>query len=196
MRNWINLGLRGLGVVAVVFGFSSFQDTRATVVETTDKTFQSLLDLSTDADPSFAQTMWAVTDKVTGEAVGVAFGTKTGPGSTVLSLSELLVGKVLFSTQGRNVVTLKSEGFKPSAGGLFTLTFLVNGITGKYASVQLNVAREQSGNWFAEIDLDRFYSRVSDSLGRSGTQPFSTLRFLRKTVFGKTVGISRVGVGQ
>ncbi len=94
-------------------------------------------------------------------------------------ISELSRGIVLFADSGRDVVVLRADHFDPRAGGALELSHLVNGVNGKYRTVDVTIENTPKG-W-------RFLA--DDSAGRRVVQDAF---FKANRLFGRVVGIETI----
>lgn len=79
----------------------------------------------------------------------------------------------------RDIMWLKTSGFDVNQGGTMTLTFLMNGLTGRHGSLNME-AHSLGSRW--QIYTDR----------NNGSRPFDQAMVKSNKIFGKVVGVSRI----
>lgn len=94
-------------------------------------------------------------------------------------LSGFAQGIVLYTTQGKNVVTITSTNFDPTQGGVVDVSYLENGISGTYDNMTVDI--EKSGTTWQML--------TDDQTGRNVvTQGY----FKANKLFGKVIGIESI----
>lgn len=95
------------------------------------------------------------------------------------ALSGLPNGIVLYTTQGKNVVTITSTNFDPTQGGVVDVTYLQNGVTGNYESITVDI--ERTGTTWQML--------TDDQTGRN----LVTHGYMKANkLFGKVIGIDSI----
>jgi hypothetical protein len=88
-------------------------------------------------------------------------------------------GIVLYTTQGKNVVTITSTNFDPAQGGVVDVNYLENGISGNYQDLTVDI--EKSGTTWQML--------TDDQTGRNVvTQGY----FKANKFLGKVIGIESI----
>jgi hypothetical protein len=95
------------------------------------------------------------------------------------ALTGFAQGIVLYSTAGKNVVTITSTNFDPAQGGVVDVTYLENGVTGNYQNITVDI--EKTGTTWQML--------TDDQTGRNVvTQGY----FKANKLFGKVIGIESI----
>jgi len=83
-----------------------------------------------------------------------------------LSYGQLAAGTPLFQASGHTVMTVElGSGFNPIQGGRLTFRYFTNVVTGSHRDVELELAKDLSGNW----SLIRQGVALSSALIETGT---------------------------
>jgi hypothetical protein len=96
-------------------------------------------------------------------------------------LSGFAQGIVLYSTQGKNVVTITSANFDPSQGGVVDVSYLHNGISGDYETLTVDI--EKTGTTWQMLTDDQ-----------SGRNVVTQGYFKANKLFGKVIGIDSIAL--
>lgn len=139
-------------------------DSLQELLSATSDAFQGTLDWQISVDDNFVAQEFSAT--ASGQ-------TKT------FDLSQLPNGIVLFTDDGHDVVSVKSTDFDPSHGGDLTVTYLQNGITNDYQTMDVEV--ERNGNQWQMLVNDQ-----------SGHHVVTEAYFKANKVFGQVVGIDSI----
>jgi hypothetical protein len=95
------------------------------------------------------------------------------------SLTNFAQGIVLYSTSGKNVLTITSTNFDPAQGGVVDVNYLENGVTGNYQNLTVDI--EKNGTTWQML--------TDDQTGRNVvTQGY----FKANKLFGKVIGIESI----
>lgn len=94
-------------------------------------------------------------------------------------IADLQAGFTILNQSGRDIILLQSSNFDPWVGGTLRLTYLVNGITGKYRSVEIDLLHDGSTWGLATND-------------QAGRRAVSTGYFKANRMLGRVVGIDSV----
>ena len=97
-----------------------------------------------------------------------------------ITLANLKDGFVLYQASGKNVATLSSANFNMATGGTLTITYLQDGVNGKYQTFTCEMIR-QGQNW---------KMLTADSGGDQ--KVFTTLYLKANKLFGKVIGIKSI----
>jgi hypothetical protein len=152
--------------LGTLFGlFTALASTNAQeILKGTSDAFTGTLDLQMLVDDS---------DNATGIR-GIAAG-KTQDSD----LTNFAQGIVLYTTSGKNVVTITSTNFDPAQGGVVDVSYLENGVTGNYQNITVDIERTGT-SWQMLTD---------DQTGRNVvTQGY----FKANKLFGKVIGIESI----
>jgi hypothetical protein len=153
-------------VLGTIFGlFTALAGTNAQeILQGTSDAFTGTLDLQMLVDTN---------DNATGIR-GIASG-KTQD-STLTNFTQ---GIVLYSTSGKNVVTITSTNFDPAQGGVVDVSYLENVVTGNYQNITVDI--ERTGTTWQML--------TDDQTGRNVvTQGY----FKANKLFGKVIGIESI----
>jgi hypothetical protein len=94
-------------------------------------------------------------------------------------LSNFAQGIVLYSTQGKDVVTITSTNFDPTQGGVVDVSYLHNGISDDYNSMTVDI--EKSGTAWQMLTDDQ-----------SGRNVVTQGYFKANKLLGKVIGIESI----
>jgi len=104
---------------------------------------------------------------------------------TVYKAEELTKGIVLRQEKGMDVIKLSSKSFDFFKGGPLLLTYLVNGISKKYASISLELGLDYTNTWALSL--------FNEAKNIDSEKKILEMFFKSKKVFPiGTVGISKV----
>lgn len=104
---------------------------------------------------------------------------------TVFKASDLAKGIVLRQEKGMEVIKLSSKSFDFFKGGPLLLTYLVNGISKKYASISLELGQDFTNTWALGL--------LNEAKNIDEEKKILEMFFKSKKVFPiGTVGISKV----
>ena len=101
-------------------------------------------------------------------------------GSSDHDLSLLPTGIVIYNSQGRDIVIVKSSDFNEAHGGTVELDYLVSGITNEYQSTMINIDYSAK-KWEVLVDSDN-----------RGNHVVTSVYFQANKFFGQTIGISSI----
>lgn len=104
---------------------------------------QLLLDISSDIDKETAK-FFVDTDE-NHDVVGLTYSSYNGKQlieTKKLTPEKAEEGVVLVVKKGRNIVSLSTKNFSLANGGFATITYLYNGMTGNYNSMEIDLRRD------------------------------------------------------
>jgi hypothetical protein len=163
-KNHVSIGFASALLFLMTSPLSAHADSLQNLLSATSDAFQGTLNFQIAVD---------------GDSVAQNFSATASGKTQTFAFSDLPAGIVLYNYDNHDVVTLKSTDFDPAHGGDFTVTYLENGITDSYVSV--NVEVERAG--------DQWQMLVDD---QSGNHVVTTAYFTANKVFGAVVGISSI----
>jgi hypothetical protein len=157
--------LNGVTGILLLVSASAFADSAQQVLSATSDAVQGTLNLKLVVDS---------------DAVAQQFRTITAANKTTdYDVSQLASGVVLMNYQDHDVVLIKSTDFDPAHGGHLEVSYLNNGITGHYDSIDVDL--ERNGNQ---------WQILSD--GQGGHAVVTQAYFKAKKFFGKVIGIESI----